>query len=402
MKEVVTNEQLVETADEILDSGEKLTSQSLSVALKTKGIEVDQSTIRTRFIEMGKPIGSYGKAQPIEVKTVTKIEKTEEVKVPVKSEEVDFNILSFVPSEQKFANYVERDIDKSLAMHYALGKYPLTQGKQGTGKTSAHEYYAMKQKLPFFLFSLYEDFRLTKLYGDKTIENGSIKFVEALFVKAIQNPSVILFDEINAVSNANTFDFHALLQNRELFIKDAEDGKGKVYKLHPKCRIGFAQNPRSNKYIGGNIKPSNFLGRCTFLTFPEFSKGEIMKLVNKKYKNIPSDVKERVVTAYFDLLKMIDSASIAIDISIRQLTNILDFIDNGADVRDAFEQTVVMFLDGASLPALKPSFISCIGQHFPEMLNKREQVVLEKATNKAYYTPFMIMEMYNKQDWRTK
>jgi hypothetical protein len=97
---------------------------------------------------------------------------------------------------------------------------------------------------------------------------------------------------------------------------------------------------------------------------------------------------------------MIDSANIAIDISIRQLMNVFDFIEHGMDIRDAFEQTVINFLDAASLPALKPSFVSCIGQHFPDMLNKREQVVLDKVESKGYWLPSIVMAMYEKQDWR--
>lgn len=371
----VTNEMLIECAEACLDAGEQPRSLKISQMLKEKGIEMDQSTIRNRFLEMGKPLSSYNKQHP---------EKPQPI-APVEMQSTnDIDLMHFIPLSDQFTNYIERDEDKFLAMQYDMGKNPLTQGKQGTGKTTAHLHYAMKRKIPLFLFSCHPEFRLHKLYGDKTIESGSIKFRENIFVKATQSESVLLFDEINAVENANTFDFHALLQNRELYIKDANDGHGKVYKLHPKCRIGFAMNPRSSKYIGGNVKPSNFLGRCTFITFPEFKPAEIHKFLAKKYHNIDKDTREKCVKAYFSCLNMIDTANIGIDISIRQLINVMDFISNGMDIRDAFEQSIIYFVDAASLPQFKGSFVSCIGAEIPEMLNKREQVIVDKANNAQY------------------
>jgi hypothetical protein len=273
---IVTNEQLKQLRDDILASnpGKKVRAWQIKEKIKERfGDEIDESTIRGRFIEMGEPLSGISGINP------TPPEEKPTVDIPVKEREFNFDIPDalehYIPQECVFASYVERGIDKRLALHYDNKKHPLTQGKQGTGKTFSHEHYAYKRKLPFFLFSCHDDFKLNKLFGDKTIENGSVVFKESLFVMAIQNPSVILFDEVNAINNKESFPFHALLQNRELFVKDADNGNGKVYKLHPECRIGFAQNPRSAKYIGGNVKPSNFLGRCTFITYPEFTESDI-------------------------------------------------------------------------------------------------------------------------------
>lgn len=397
-KPVVTDEQLLNAAYTIMAMGMIPRSYAISRLLETKGIKVDQSTIRTRFIEMGKPLSTMPLEVPanfssvppeelVEPRNPDKLPRTRSInnnakEAPLKLKEMfhvkhqkdSFDAQDYIPKRERFENYVERELDNHLEKHYSLNKYPLTQGKQGTGKTTAHEFYAMKKQLPFFLFSCYEDFRLARLFGDKTIIDGSVKFQESLFTRAVQMPSVILFDEINAIANQNTFDFHALLQNRELFIKDANNGFGKTYKLHEECRIGFAQNPRSNKYIGGNIKPSNFLGRCTFLTFPEFTLGEISALISKRYPKVIASDRKLIVKTYFDLIKMIDKANIAIDISIRQLINVMDFISAGMDKKDAFDQAIVMFLDAASLPDLKNSFTACISLNFPELLNPKEKV----------------------------
>ena len=253
MTSEVSNELLKEIRDKFVKDNpeKKIRAWMIKDYLKSeKKIDLDESTVRGRFIEMGEPLSgaSMGssKTKKVESESKTKRANMQETALYRKFTVSD-EMMKYIPDVSEFENYIERDIDTRLAIHYNLVKYPITQGKQGTGKTFSHMYYAFKNGLPLFLFSCYEDFRLTKLFGDKTIKNGSIVFQESLFVKAIQGPSVILFDEINAVSNANTFDFHALLQNRELYIKDANDGEGKIFVLHPECRIGFAQNPKSAK-----------------------------------------------------------------------------------------------------------------------------------------------------------
>jgi hypothetical protein len=213
--------------------GTKVRAWQIKDIIKKKySVDMDESTIRGRFIEMGTPLsGMVGEPKTSEsTSTITAV-------VDRKTFDVSEELLSHIPRDEDFCNYIVRDIDKRLETHLNASrpghwKYPVCQGKQGTGKTYSAMYYAWNYKLPFFLFSMYEDFKLPKLFGDKTIINGTIKFQESTFVKATQSPSVILFDEINALSNANTFDFHALLQNRELFIKDANDGLGKTYHLN--------------------------------------------------------------------------------------------------------------------------------------------------------------------------
>jgi hypothetical protein len=167
---------------------------------------------------------------------------------------------------------------------------------------------------------------------------------------------MILFDEINALSNANTFDFHALLENKELFIKDADNGKGKVYKLHPNCRIGFAQNPKSAKYIGGSIKASNFLGRCTFLTFPEFKEKELDQALSKKYPDITKDDREKFLKFYIAINQCIEQANLPVDVSIRQLNNVIDLWIHGAPLQHAIEDGLASILDSVSQPKSKESF----------------------------------------------
>lgn len=367
----VSNEDLRKVRDAVVSiHGSARAWQIKDELLKTLQVNLDESTIRGRFIEMGEPLsGAVGEPKVVTQEPVIKpaIEITE------KEFDVPDDLKVFIPHKEDFDNYIERPVDKRLEIHYRSGKYPLTQGKQGTGKTYSHAYFAHRNQLPFFLFSCYEDFKLAKLFGDKTIVNGSIVFKESLFTRAIQSPSVILFDEINAVSNANSFDFHALLQNRELFVKDADDGNGKVYQLHRDCFIGFAQNPKSAKYIGGNIKPSNFLGRCTYITYPEFDNQQISAALQKKFPVLKRDDLKKFVKFYFACVEAIERSNIPVDISIRQMNNVIDLWLHGMPLQDAIEDGMTSILEAISQPKAKEAFFRLAQAVWKELIPVKEE-----------------------------
>jgi hypothetical protein len=362
--------------------GGKVRAWQIKDILAKKGIDMDESTIRGRFIEMGQPLsGIVGEPKPIESGS-TGLE-TPKIDLPKREYQVPEELKNYIPKEEEFVNYIVRDIDKRLATHLDASrpghwKYPIAQGKQGTGKTYSYMYYAWLNSLPFFLYSMYDDFRLTKLFGDKTIINGSIVFQESTFVKAIQGASLILFDEINALSNANTFDFHAMLQNRELFIKDAENGLGKIYKLHNDCKIGFAQNPKSAKYIGGNIKASNFLGRCTYITFPEFTKKEIRLALKKKFPALAKDDLEKFVKFYFAAIETIEKAQVPADVSIRQLNNVIDLWHHGMPIQYAIEDGLTSIMEAISQPKAKETFFRLAQAVWKELLPQSAKEKVEK------------------------
>jgi len=198
--------------------------------------------------------------------------------------------------------------------------------------------------------------KLRKYFGDKTMVNGSIIFREGLLIKAISCPSVILWDEANYISNALSVDFHPVLQNHELMVKDADNGNGKVYKLHPQCRMGFAQNPKSSKYIGGNIKPSNFLGRCTYLTYPDFTKPEISKFIQDKFPAVGEAERRKFVEYHFACMEAIEQSQIPVDISIRQLNNVIDLYVHGMKLENAIEDGMTSILEAISQPKNKEAF----------------------------------------------
>ena len=392
--QAATDEQLIAARDAVMSRVKNGIVRSWQVKdeLTKIGVYMDESTIRGRFITTGQPLGSMqtaiatpnvelkvakpveavqpGGAAEVEKKAETteavaeRVATAEPVKQPV---EYPPELKAFIPTQDDIDGYIERDVDKRLSTHYSLGKHPITQGKQGTGKTFSHLYYAFKQQVPFMLVSCFEDLLLHKFFGDKSIKDGTVIFKEGILTKMIQFPSVILFDEINAVGNAKSFDFHALLQNRELFVKDAADGEGKIYKLHPECRIGFAQNPRSSKYIGGTVKPSSFLGRCTYITFPDFQKDEMVSVLKKRFPKAKEERLVEFVDFFVEANNFLMTNGVAVDISIRQLINMVDFHEAGMSVEDSIDDALASVLDAISAPQHKKALMGVATTIFSAM-----------------------------------
>ena len=373
----LTNQQLKDLRDEwVKNNPYPPSSQDIaSMGQNKHNINMNPSTIRGRFIQMGEPLGRG--STPIRPPTPPKPAENEmDVKVEIKqvtpkekllvpndlTADVPDDLKDYIPQAGMFDGYIQRPVDQRLALHYDLQGiteigYPITGGKQGTGKTYSHMYYAHTRGLPFFIWSAYEDFNIRKLHGDKTIKNGSIMFQEGMFTRAIQSPSVVLIDEVNAISQSNIKDFNALLQNRQLHIKDADDGKGKTYKLHKYCKIGFAQNPKSAKYIGGNVRSSDFLGRCTYLTYGEFTEKQLKDAIKAKHPTLTDDDLILFVKFYREVVKAIDNSQLPFDISIRQLNNAITLWRHGMPLEDALEDGVLGITDAASQPLAKQALL---------------------------------------------
>jgi hypothetical protein len=177
---------------------------------------------------------------------------------------------------EALASYIEREVDHVVKTFSKLRRNICLIGDSGTGKTTLVEQYAANNKLPFLRISCDETSSLKTLLGSKEIINGTTYFRGGILLELIQMPSVILFDEFNALHSSKLFFLHELLDNRRLFVQDADGGK--VIKIHPDCQIFLACNP-SNKNYGGTNKMNAALGnRTTVIDVPNIKVAEMEKL----------------------------------------------------------------------------------------------------------------------------
>lgn len=147
-----------------------------------------------------------------------------------------------VPS---ISGYIERKFDgiyETVIYQYARDRQlnVLLTGDAGTGKTSSVRHYASINNLPMVTIECTQqtDQSVTQGRFVPTGQGNATRWLYSSMASAIQQPSVILLNELSRMSPKYAGLFLRLLEERELFIEPLNE----VIKVHPDCLIVADQN----------------------------------------------------------------------------------------------------------------------------------------------------------------
>ena len=226
----------------------------------------------------------------------------------------------------------------------ATAQTVLLWGEAGVGKTSIVKYLAALLKKPFLEVSCDSALTFGELFGQVNITDGTSHFVEGVFLKLLGVPSVILIDEVTALDPAKSFKLHQLLNSREVFVKEADRGRGKVYRAHPECIIVLAGNPPGVRY-GGVVKPNvALINRCINVEVSELSEAELRGIIPEHAE------KENVLRYYGEARTLIAKQSYRTTFSVRNGKRLVSLLENGFKLGEAL---ALAFLNEAKLTAGK-------------------------------------------------
>lgn len=139
-------------------------------------------------------------------------------------------------------------------------------GPTGSGKTSCVKEVCSRMGIPLHVFDMGSMIDpISNLLGVHRLEDGKSIFDYAKFTKVIQEPCVILLDELNRSSlGANNVLFPCLDDRRELNVEIA-CGKGvRSIKIHPEVTFIATANIGS-EYTGTNMIDRALLNRFFLL-----------------------------------------------------------------------------------------------------------------------------------------
>lgn len=138
-------------------------------------------------------------------------------------------------------------------------------GHAGTGKTSSARHYAANRNLPLAILECNVELTKAHIEGSwvPTGKAGELVWAESNLVTAIQQPSVVLLNELSRGLPKSMTPLFALLNERQLVLSQRQN---QIVKVHPECLIIADMNPQG--YAGVSKQDKALLERFNdYVTF---------------------------------------------------------------------------------------------------------------------------------------
>jgi len=233
---------------------------------------------------------------------------------------------------------IRRSIDDLIQKVFTIGKPLFLVGESGTAKTTIPKEIAATHKLPFIRISCDSTTDLRELVGGYVLVNGNMTYTEGLLLKIIQVPSIVLFDEINALDTPKSLLLHQLLDSGTVFVKETNT----TYSMHPAATIFLAANPPGAGYFVNHMSAA-LLNRLAVIEVPPFTEEEIRCVLDRQHHKIPRNIQRLLLRFYTEIQRFAKEQSINAQISIR---NILTFVELYRVTKNVKTSLDVSFLNG--------------------------------------------------------
>lgn len=284
-----------------------------------------------------------------EYKTLTGIDFVDPLKKDTILETIlkDTSLVS--PSSTKDGFYMTPDNWRILVRNIKKHVNTMIIGPTGSGKTSCVKEVCSRMGIPLHVFDMGSMIDpISNLLGVHRLEDGKSIFDYAKFTKVIQEPCVILLDELNRSSlGANNVLFPCLDDRRELNVEIA-CGKGvRSIKIHPEVTFIATANIGS-EYTGTNMIDRALLNRFFPLELniiPDTE--EVNVLVNRT--GIDKEVARSIVKIANNIRSLSKKQEISTSISIRETLMISELVSDGWSVKSAMEMVYLPIYEGTNL-----------------------------------------------------
>lgn len=284
-----------------------------------------------------------------EYKTLTGIDFVDPLKKDTILETIlkDASLIS--PSSTKDGFYMTPDNWRILVRNIKKHVNTMIIGPTGSGKTSCVKEVCSRMGIPLHVFDMGSMIDpISNLLGVHRLEDGKSIFDYAKFTKVIQEPCVILLDELNRSSlGANNVLFPCLDDRRELNVEIA-CGKGvRSIKIHPEVTFIATANIGS-EYTGTNMIDRALLNRFFPLELniiPDTE--EVNVLVNRT--GIDKEVARSIVKIANNIRSLSKKQEISTSISIRETLMISELVSDGWSVKSAMEMVYLPIYEGTNL-----------------------------------------------------
>lgn len=216
----------------------------------------------------------------------------------------------------------------------------LLLGPTGVGKTELVSNVAKSLRVPLTIFDMgtMTD-PIMSLVGNHVIKmNDGVTtstFIKSRFSEVIQQPGIVLLDEISrAVVTSNNLLFPCLDFRRELPMEYCFENTEPI-KVHPQC-VFIATANLGGQYTGTHKLDRALLDRFMLVEIDPLCDTEVSKAIKIHCPKVDSEVILKMVNTYSKINKEHASFTISFSLSIRHLKMIAEMVRDGFTLYDAF------------------------------------------------------------------
>lgn len=217
-------------------------------------------------------------------------------------------------------------------------KNTLIVGPSGCGKTTLIQVACKKLGIQFSKFDMgaCSGDATGTLLGVHRIEDGKSVFDYSDFVRKIQEPGVIVLDEINrADQSAMNILYPVLDDTRALKVDIAGSSDKRTIKVHPDCIFVATANVGS-EYSGTNEMDAALVNRFIELCLTDLPEDKEIAVLQKKC-GIEEDSARVIVKTANSLRDNFTLGKISYKVSIRETLEVADLVFDGYDEKTALK-----------------------------------------------------------------
>lgn len=216
----------------------------------------------------------------------------------------------------------------------------LLLGTTGVGKTEMVKNIADRMELPLTIFDMgtMTD-PIMSLVGTHVIKvkDGatSSEFSKSRFSEVIQQPGVVLLDELSRASAAaNNLLFPCLDFRRELSMEYCFEDCTPI-KVHPDC-VFIATANLGSQYTGTHKLDRALIDRFMMIEIDPLKEANIKQILKVHVPTIEETDIEKIVTCYTKINASHDAYTISFNLSIRHLKMVCELVRDGFTIYDSF------------------------------------------------------------------
>lgn len=242
---------------------------------------------------------------------------------------------------------IDNDLWELLVRNVERNKNTLIIGPTGTGKTEILKHLSATMGLALNIQDMgtVQDAQ-SALLGVHRLEDSKSVFDFAPFTEYIQNPGIVLADELNrSPREANNLLFPLLDDRRYMPVDIAHSGGLRRIDAHPECRFFATAN------LGAEYSGTNAIDRALFDRFMPVEVSYPTEDRETRVLMLRTDVEEReartIVNVATNLRRMYREQEISSAISVRHTLMIAELVSDGFKLTTAMTQVIMpLFEDG--------------------------------------------------------